>query len=96
MTDSAELTDEELAELESWALASSSPLGRWIPRLIAALRAKSAELELHRSRAERSLELRRENGLLQAEVERLREDARENYARAERAEQALIRERANR
>lgn len=43
-----------------------------MPALIAALRAAQAEAELHRSRAERALELRRENGRLRAEVERLK------------------------
>ena len=66
------LTDEELKRHEdrSWLGIPMTPVTT--RRLIAALHASRAETELQRSRAERALELRRENGRLQAEVERLK------------------------
>ncbi len=62
MADPAALTDEELAEMErdrDRALAINNPVGtsfviiaRYVPRLIAALRASRAEVERLRERLE--------------------------------------------
>lgn len=91
------LTDEELDWLTSGRLTDARLAG-YVARLIAALRASRSEVgeAWSRGRSYGQAVCESELAASRAEVERLREDARENYARAEQAEQALIRERANR
>lgn len=123
MTDPAALTDEELAAEERGHVEHRASEGHhsfcrrcsfaWpcpTSRLIAALRAESAEVERLRAalepgkastivaamfaQAERlghdPYSSKHALTYLVEEVERLREDARENYARAEQAEQELV------
>lgn len=84
------LTDEELAviELDAAGPCYECNVNMWGPRIFAALRAARAEAQSNRVEADAMGEIARE---WEAEVERLREDARESYVRAEEAEQALQR-----